>query len=270
MQTTSIEIIAQNECIDSRQKTYGECLKKVNDIRYMLKSGEPILSTYNDNFKKFEVRYIKSDKHIELAHDEYLKTLELKFNKAISRLEQPRINSEEDVNKIWNVGRFLTKKWDWEIYEPTKPDELTKYITILLEKTNKGSGDKICDLGIGTSFVQATFAALGFKTYGVDISNEALEYSKPHHEKVQEELRFRYRYRPINAMLDVCEPNISSFKFSDGTLMKEMDVFFWNIGHANPWEEEVINNFKDIKNCIWMTTSDRHSPEWCEKYGSIL
>lgn len=177
------------------------------------------------------------------------------FEQAISRLEGPRISSEEDINKIWSKGGFLQDGWSWHEYKPTDPDLMLQYVTDLLKQTDKKTGDKICDIGIGTSFVQAVFAALGFKTYGVDESDMALEYSPRYHEAVQEALGFEYQHQPVNAKLDInTKSNLLPFEFSDGVQMKDMDAIFFNVGDSHTYAMENMKKFEGISpGTIWLS-----------------
>ena len=149
--------------------------------------------------------------------------------KAIERLSEQRIMSVHDVNKIWRAGGFLPDGWDWHQYASTEPVEIVQYVTDLLNQTQLGTGATFCDIGIGTSFPQAVLASLGFRTYGIDESDQALQYSPAYHEQVQIKLGFRYRHQPVNANADANSMD-ASFEFPDGTRMRDMDVIFQNMG----------------------------------------
>jgi hypothetical protein len=137
-------------------------------------------------------------------------------------------------------------------------------------------GCKFCDLGMGTGFVQAVFAALGFRSYGIDVSDKALEYAPEYFDRIQREFGRNFNYAPIIARCDANVEGLSSFEFPDGIKMHDMDVFFCNIGDESDYHIKIMRNLRGIKKgCVWMDyylmyVRMDNSGGWDEEIPSIL
>jgi len=160
--------------------------------------------------------------------------------------------SEEKIDRIWRLGGEMPKDWDWKYFKSIKPCFLETFVERLFQQTDKRPGDSFCDLGSGTGFPSAVFAALGFKAYLVDKSRKALDYSKAYFERVQKELG-AFEYAPVFAEVDMTSEEFATYVFNDGQKINEIDVLFCRAGSDVLFFKKVICNIKEIKKgCIWL------------------
>jgi len=177
-----------------------------------------------------------------------------KLYAELHKFESSLVKTKEDLWNIWAQGGYLTQEWDWHTYCPTKPDDLERSLARLFSQTEKRPGMKACDLGIGTGYVQAAFAAAGFQTYGIDNTKQALDHAMPYFAKVQEALGREFQYAPTVVSGDVLAKDFSRFCFPDGTTLKDNDIFFCYIGDNRAHWKRIMKNLGRVKpGSIWCT-----------------
>ena len=174
------------------------------------------------------------------------------FDNGYYSLEGSVVRSREDLSLIYGLSNYSKIEWNWHQYCPTRLPTLEQLIFDLLMQTDKRPDARFCDLGIGTGQVQAVFAALGFRSYGVDISAKALDHSQPYYERVQAELG-RFRHSPVVERCDVLSEEFSSFTFTDGTRMEDMDILFCHIGDYPATWVDIMKRLPNMKNgSVWL------------------
>lgn len=194
--------------------------------------------------------------HIKDTEEEWKKMSRVPYKRDFSEilgdLAGSLISSEETVNHIFSLGGGIPDGWKWGQYLPTSPCMIRQYMIDLFKQTDKRPGHSFCDLGIGTEFPMAAFAAAGFKTYGVDISQKELDYAEQYFERAQKELG-RFRYAPVTKIADITSQEFSSLIFPDGKPINSMDVLFCYAGDDHRFHRRAIHNIQEIKKgCVWL------------------
>jgi hypothetical protein len=92
-------------------------------------------------------------------------------------LGHPLIRTERDLERIFACIDYIHYFWPDSQYSETRTRGLCWMLRSLSESGRIRPDLKFCDIGLGRGTVIATFAALGYRTYAVDLDSQPLKHA---------------------------------------------------------------------------------------------
>lgn len=143
----------------------------------------------------------------------------------LSCLRSQVIKTEEDLEKLADCvdRRIFSYGFDSEYCE-TGSAGLYWTLRSIGESIGVHPDLKFCDIGFGSGTILATFAALGYRTYGIDMRDQPLKHAPEFFKRVQERFgKFKHQPQLIPGRIS---PGGNDWTFPDSTKIGDMDLYY--------------------------------------------
>lgn len=144
-------------------------------------------------------------------------------------LRDSRIQNERDLERICECVDRKNFNWGGMFegnYCETQPDGIYWILRTLAESSIGITPDKMfCDVGFGSSTLLATFAILGYKTYGIDSRDQPLQHAPEFFRRVQQEFG-EFNYQPQLIKGEIERGVKARFRFEDGKGIDKLDFYY--------------------------------------------
>jgi hypothetical protein len=163
---------------------------------------------------------------------EHASSLILKMEKPIPRdlavIQNPLIKNEADLEAIVELVDYKNFSWGSYlegVYCPTGIGGIYWLLRSLGESIGIKQDSTFCDIGFGSATVLATFAILGYKTYGIDMREQPLKHAPDFFSRVQEKFG-KFRHYPELMLGELKQDKPAEFIFGDGRAINNMDLYY--------------------------------------------
>jgi len=147
----------------------------------------------------------------------------------LSIIRNSRIKHEGDLDRICRCVDRNHFNWGNKYegyYCPTGSAGLYWILRTLAESSIGITPDKtICDVGFGSGTVLATFAILGYKTYGIDFREQPLQHASEFFRRVQQDFG-EFRHQPQLTKGEVKQGIKANFRFDDWEEIDNLDFYY--------------------------------------------
>ena len=183
------------------------------------------------------------------------------ISRDLSILEHPLIRNEGDLERISDCVDYKNFSWPFETYCETSPAGNYWILKSIGESIGVSQNSKFCDIGFGSGVVLATFAILGYQTYGIDKLNQPLEHALDFFKKVQD-IFGEFKYQPQIIKGEIEQNKDANFGFPNGASIKEMDFYYAYVNEEPESPPVLLQSINPKKGAIAIHFSGYfHTPE---------
>ncbi|MDP1728886.1 MAG: hypothetical protein Q8L27_01640 [archaeon] len=167
-------------------------------------------------------------------------------------IQNPLIKTEENLEEIARLVDSENFKWGsiFEgVYCPSMPGGIYWVLRSLGESVGIKPDLTFCDIGFGSGTVLATFAVLGYKTYGIDMREQPLRHAPAFFDRVQG--RFgKFKHKPQLILGEIKHGEVAEFSFPDGRVIGDIDLYYAHINNEPDSMPELMKSISPKKGSI--------------------
>lgn len=155
----------------------------------------------------------------------------------------------EDISELVDHENFNWESIFEGVYCPSMPAGIYWVLRTMGESIGIQPDLTFCDIGFGSGTVLASFAVLGYKTYGIDMREQPLKHAPAFFDRVQE--RFgKFKHQPQLILGEVKFGEAAEFLFPDGKVIGDMDLYYSFVNNESDTMPELMKSISPKRGSI--------------------